>query len=226
MAMTPLIRITDDDARVRESVAFLLRLDGWETVEYESAEDFLAKDGCTRPGCLILDIRMPGMSGLELQLRLRRAGVTLPILFLTGHGDIQTAVMALKRGAADFVTKPMDPDALQAAVKKLTAWHLAVYEKEAAHNEAAALYATLTGKEKEVCRRVAAGALNKQIAIDSGISEQTVKTHRGNVMHKLGLRSAVELAAFLRLADEKPETDFPITLENDEGSLLGSNLPS
>lgn len=209
--LEPIVRVVDDDARVRESEAFILRLDGWRVLEYESAMDFLRDDDPERPGCLVLDIRMPLMSGLELQEELRRRKRTIPILFLTGHGDMDSAVMALKRGAADFVRKPMNPDDLQKAVRRLVDWHVKLFGRKKQHHEALALFNSLTEKEKEICRMIAGGALNKQIAIDLSISEQTVKTHRSNLTHKLGLRSAVEIAAFLRLIDDPIETIFRIT---------------
>lgn len=211
----PQVRVVDDDRRVRESEAFVLRLAGWQVAEYESADAFLAADDETRPGCLVLDIRMPGMSGLELQRVLREQGRTLPILFLTGHGDIDTAVMALKRGAADFVQKPMKPELLQQSVARLVKWHVSLCEARHHREEKLALLASLTPKEEEVCRMVAAGALNKQIAFDLGISEQTVKTHRGNVTRKLGLRTAVELADFLREIDGPVMSSSPL-LEGEE----------
>lgn len=211
----PLVRVVDDDERVRRSEAFVLQLDGWQVAEFESADDFLQRDDTTRPGCLILDIRMPGKSGLELQQILKTSGRTLPILFLTGHGDIDTAVMALKRGAADFVQKPMDPEKLQAAVRRLVSWHVGLAERLEIRREALLRFEELTQKEKEVCRAVASGALNKQIAARLGISEQTVKTHRGNVTRKLELRTAVEIADFLKIVDNEPDQTFHIT-ENSE----------
>lgn len=211
--LNPIVRVVDDDVRVRESEAFILRLDGWMVQEFESAADFLEKDDPDRPGCLVLDIRMPGMSGLELQEVLRRQKRTVPILFLTGHGDIESTVMALKRGAADFVRKPMNPDDLQSAVRRLVDWHVRLCLRMKKQQELLRLHDSLTDKEKIICRMVARGALSKQIAIDLSISEQTVKTHRSNLTHKLGLRSAVELADFLRQIDEPIETTFRIAVE-------------
>lgn len=212
--LSPIVRIVDDDARVRESVAFVLQIAGLQTVEYESAEDFLACGDLERPGAVVLDVRMPGMSGLELQLELKARGATVPILFLTGHGDMAAAVMAIKRGAADFVAKPIEPEVLQKTVGRLVRWHCALCRAMEAHASAARRFAALTPKEREICRRVAAGALNKQTAIDLGISEQTVKTHRASLTKKLGLRSAVEIAEFLKRVDEAPNPVFPIAGED------------
>ena len=212
--LSPIVRIVDDDARVRESVAFVLQIAAVQTVEYESAEDFLAHGDLERPGAVVLDVRMPGMSGLELQLELKARGVTLPILFLTGHGDMAAAVMAIKRGAADFVAKPMEPELLQKTVGRLVRWHCSFCCATEAHASACRRFAALTPKEQEICRRVAAGALNKQTAIDLRISEQTVKTHRASLTKKLGLRSAVEIAEFLKCVDEAPNPVFPIAGED------------
>ena len=173
--LSPVIRIVDDDDRVRESVAFVLQIDGHQTEEYESAEDFLKFSDFERPGCIVLDIRMPGMSGLELQLELKNRGSTIPILFLTGHGDMAAAVMALKRGAADFVAKPIEPEVLQSSVRNLVHWHCSLCRELDMRRKARERFNTLTPKEQEICRRIAAGALNKQTAIDLNISEQTVK---------------------------------------------------
>lgn len=222
MLPEPLVRVVDDDDRVRQSEGFVLRLDGWQVAEHASALKLLEQDDFRRPGCIVLDIRMPEMSGLELQIELRRRGVTQPILFLTGHDDVDAAVMALKRGAADFVRKPMEPEALQAAVRRLVSWHADLARREALHARAAAQYEALTAKEREILRAVASGALNKQIAIDLGISEQTVKTHRGSVTRKLGLRSAVELAEFLRELDAAPDRTFRIAADEAINEALNS----
>ncbi len=214
--LTPLVRVVDDNERVRASEAFVLKIEGWQVAEYASAMEFLERDDPARPGCLVLDIRMPGMSGLELQQELKRRQSTLPILFLTGHGDVDMAVMALKRGAADFVRKPMDPEALQKAVKRMVAWHLELLEKLARKDEVNARFESLTPKEREVARLVASGLLNKQIASEAGISEQTVKTHRGSAARKLGLRSAVDFSDFFRLLDEPLDAGYPIGRQEDE----------
>ena len=158
---------------------------------------------------------MPGMSGLELQLELKNRGSTIPILFLTGHGDMAAAVMALKRGAADFVAKPIEPEVLQSSVRNLVHWHCSLCRELDMRRKARERFNTLTPKEQEICRRIAAGALNKQTAIDLNISEQTVKTHRANLSKKLGLRSAIEIAEFLKMLDNIPNVIFPITAHRD-----------
>lgn len=208
--LTPIVRVVDDDARVRESVAFILRLAGWQTEEYASAREFLERNDPQRPGCLVLDIRMPEMSGLELQSELKRRSLTLPILFLTGHGDVETAVMALKHGAADFISKPMDPNKLPKVVSRLVAWHVDVSKRFEEKERVARLYDELTEKEKEVCRQVAGGLSNKEIAAALGSSEPTVKSHRARICSKLNLKSAVEIAEMLRVMDSPVETSYPI----------------
>lgn len=208
--LTPIVRVVDDDARVRESVAFILRLSGWQTEEYAGAREFLERNDPQRPGCLVLDIRMPEMSGLELQSELKRRSLTLPILFLTGHGDVETAVMALKHGAADFISKPMDPDKLPKVVSRLVAWHVDVSKRFEEKERVARLYDELTEKEKEVCRQVAGGLSNKEIAAALGSSEPTVKSHRARICSKLNLKSAVEIAEMLRVLDSPVETSYPI----------------
>ena len=196
--MKPLVRIVEDDLRVRQSEAFVLRLDNWDVAEYESAEQFLEFDDPARPGCIVLDIRMPGMSGLELQTVLIQQKRSIPILFLSGHGDIDSAVTALKRGAADFVQKPMDPEKLQQSVRKLVAWHVNLEKAETEQATRQKLFDSLTDREKEICLAVANGSLSKQIAIDLDISEQTVKTHRANISRKLGLHNAVDISQWLK----------------------------
>lgn len=208
--LTPIVRVVDDDARVRESVAFILRLSGWQTQEYAGAREFLERDDPQRPGCLVLDIRMPEMSGLELQNELKRRNLTLPILFLTGHGDVETAVMALKHGAADFISKPMDPEKLPKVVDKLVTWHVNLSKRIEEKERLLRLYRQLTDKEKEVCRQVAGGLSNKEIAAILGSSEPTVKSHRARICSKLNLKSAVEIAALLRIIDSPVETTYPI----------------
>ena len=178
--LNPLVRIVDDDERVRQSEAFVLRLSGWDVKEYESAERFLESDDKERCGCLVLDIRMPGLSGIELQKELIRQGRTIPILFLTGHGDLDMAVAALKRGAADFVQKPIRSETLTESVKRLVAWHEAVCRKRIEAKAAADKLRTLTPKELEICREAASGLHNKEIAEKLGVTEQTVKIHRWN----------------------------------------------
>ena len=211
----PLIRLIDDDADVLESEAYVLQLDGWETASYESAEAFLAGDDAERPGCMVLDLRMNGMNGLTLQRKLLESGRTLPILFLSGHADVETAVLAMKRGAADFRTKPISPEALQKTVARLVRWHLTVCRAAQETAELRALLSSLTPREEEVARLAAKGLLNKEIADLVGASEATVKIHRANAFRKLDVRNAAEVAELLGMIDEPERPPLP-SAEKDE----------
>lgn len=197
----PLVRIVDDDEELLRSTAFLIRMAGFDVLTYSLALTFLSMDDPTRPGCLLLDHRMPGMTGMELQETLVERGETLPIIFLSAHGDIPMAMQAVHRGALDFLVKPVDPEVLVEAVKK--AVHKSLDEVRTADESAQVQAATerLTERELEVAQLVAEGLLNKQIADRLGISLPTVKMHRGNVTKKLGVRSAVAIARALERAN-------------------------
>lgn len=181
----PLVMIVDDDAAIREALHELLLSAGMQPVCFASTRDLLNSGMPERPSCLILDVRMPGSSGLDLQTHLAAKGDAPPIIFLTGHGDIPMTVQAMKLGAVDFLTKPVRDQTLLDAVT-------AAIERDIARRREAQLVkkyieglATLTPRERQVFREVALGRLNKQIAFDLGISEITVKLHRGNVMRKM-----------------------------------------
>ena len=187
------IYLVDDDAAVRNALARMLREEGWPVETFDSAEAFLQRADGSVQGCLVLDVSMPGLGGLAQQSRLAESGPSLPIVFLTGHGDIPMTVQAVKAGAADFLTKPVRAQALLAAVR-------AAIEQEAparrARAELAAIeqrYATLTAREREVLAALVRGRLNKQIAGDLGIVEQTVKFHRARIMERMHARTAAEL---------------------------------
>ena len=194
----PLARIVDDEETVRKSESFTLRVAGIQTVVYESAEDFLEHDDMRHPGCVVLDVRMPGMSGLELQEEMTRRGIDLPILFISGHGDIPMAVAALKRGAHDFCGKPVAPDKFRAAVREMIEANVA--SRRAAIESAGKreLYDSLTPREADILKLVAQNLLNREIAEKLGIQEHTVKIHRSNGCRKLGVRSALEVSSLLR----------------------------
>lgn len=194
----PLARIVDDEETVRNSESFTLRVAGIQTVVYESAEDFLEHDDMRHPGCVVLDVRMPGMSGLELQEEMTRRGIDLPILFISGHGDIPMAVAALKRGAHDFCEKPVAPDKFRAAVREIIEANVA--SRRAAIESAGKreLYDSLTPREADILKLVAQNLLNREIAEKLGIQEHTVKIHRSNGCRKLGVRSALEVSSLLR----------------------------
>ncbi|WP_337945056.1 response regulator transcription factor [Sutterella wadsworthensis] len=192
---TPLVRIVDDDAEQLKSLAFLLRMGGWEVMTYQSAAAFLEMDDPRRSGCLLLDHRMPNMTGMELHETLVERGSLLPVIFLSAHGDIPMAMQAVHRGAMDFLVKPAAPEVLLAAVEK------------AGQVDLAQKAALLTERELEVAWLVAQGLLNKQIADRLSISLPTVKLHRGNAARKLGVRSAVAMAKALEMAGLLAETD-------------------
>lgn len=195
-----LVRIVDDDAEQLKSLAFLLRMGGFEVMTYQSAQAFLEMDDPRKPGCLLLDHRMPGMTGMELQAELVECGSLLPVIFLSAHGDIPMAMQAVHRGAMDFLVKPAAPDVLIAAVEKAVKKSFEDLAADAGQADLAEKAATLTDRELEVARLVAEGLLNKQIGDKLGISLPTVKLHRGNAAKKLGVRSAVAMAKALEAA--------------------------
>ena len=189
----PLVMIVDDDASIREALAELLSSAGLSTVCFASTADLLASNVLDGPGCLVLDVRMPGSSGLDLQHQLARNGNSKPIIFLTGHGDIPMTVQAMKAGAVDFLTKPVRDQTLIDAVTMAIAVDAARRAEAAIVRRNLERLETLTPREREVLFQVARGRLNKQIAFELGISEVTVKLHRGNVMRKMEVISIGEL---------------------------------
>lgn len=195
-----LVRIVDDDAEQLKSLAFLLRMGGFEVMTYQSAQAFLEMDDPRKPGCLLLDHRMPGMTGMELQAELVERRSLLPVIFLSAHGDIPMAMQAVHRGAMDFLVKPAAPDVLIAAVEKAVKKSFEDLAADAGQADLAEKAATLTDRELEVARLVAEGLLNKQIGDKLGILLPTVKLHRGNAAKKLGVRSAVAMAKALEAA--------------------------
>jgi FixJ family two-component response regulator len=193
MDRKPIIHLIDDDEEFRKAVSRLLRIAGYEVETYASAGDFLLAPQRDRPGCILLDIQMPGPSGLDLQKALTMQPQGPPIIFLTGHGDIPASVRAMKEGAIDFLTKPVEREALLNAIQS-------ALEKDAQNRRIRdqlrdwrACYEALTGREREVFEGVVAGKLNKQIAAELGTAERTVKAHRAHVMQKLKVRSVAEL---------------------------------
>jgi FixJ family two-component response regulator len=190
--------VIDDDASMRRSLDTLLRSVGLDVHLFSSAQEFMQAERPDAPGCLVLDVRLPGMSGLAFQQELAKAGIALPVIFLTGHGDVPMTVRAMKAGAAEFLTKPFDDQVL------LDAIHAAIKGDHARRRDAASLaelrgrYRVLTEREREVMKLVVTGRVNKQIAADLGLSLVTVKVHRGQVMRKMRAKSVAEL---VRMAD-------------------------
>lgn len=192
-AAKPVVHVVDDDESFRTAVTRLLQIAGYEVRGYTSAGDFLISQRGDAPGCLLLDVNLPGPSGLDLQAALARHGVSLPVVFLTGHGDVPTSVRALKAGAVDFLTKPVERGPLLAAVAEALARDARAREAASRRGTLQALYDSLTPREREVLGGVVAGKLNKQIAADIGAAERTVKAHRAQLMEKMGVSSVAEL---------------------------------
>src|SRR5262249_46942498 len=206
---TPSVLIIDDDPEFRDSVARLLRTVGLQTREFSSVSDFLNADPSGGPTCLVLDVRMPGRSGLELQRDLAAANRQVPIIFITAHADVPMTVQAMKGGAIEFLTKPFRDQDLIEAVEAGLARDRARRESDRALAALRGRFDTLSSREREVMLHVMAGRLNKQIAHDIGITESTVKVHRVNLMRKMKARSLPELsrmADMLNLAPRQPQS--------------------
>ena len=187
------IYVVDDDEAVRDSLQWLLEGKGWHVRTFDSAESFLKHFDPSEVACLFVDIRMGGMTGLELQDRLIERKSPLPIVFITGHGDVPMAVDTMKKGALDFIQKPFDESALVSVVERMLEHARTAFtdQQQAATREA--LLAKLTGRESQVLERIVAGRLNKQIADDLGISIKTVEAHRANIMEKMGANTVADL---------------------------------
>ena len=197
-AQAPTVYLVDDDPELLRAVGRLLDSVGLKVATFDSAQLFLDGHDRNAPGCLLLDLSMPGLSGLELQQALEQQASPLPIVFLTGRGDIATTVQAMKHGATDFLTKPVDDTALIAAIQQALAKGQAQRRASAEHERFAKGLASLTARERQVLEQIVAGRLNKQIAAELGTVEKTVKFHRGNLMRKMGVRVAADL---VRLAE-------------------------
>jgi FixJ family two-component response regulator len=190
---TPIVFVVDDDVSVRESLDLLIRTAGWQPETYDSARTFLARPHAPVPSCLVLDVSLPDLSGLDLQQRIGLDRTDLPIIFITGHGDVPTTVRAMKAGAVEFLTKPFGDDVLLDAIAGALDRSRAALDRQAELQDVKDRYDTLSQREREVMALVVAGLLNKQIAGELGISEITVKAHRGKVMRKMGAGSVADL---------------------------------
>ena len=198
------VLVVDDDPSVRRGVARLLRSAGFEIEAFTSAREFLERERFDGPSCLVLDVKMPEMDGLDLQKELNSRGLTLPIIFITGHGDIPMSVKAMKAGAVDFLPKPFDDDALLGTVRRAIENDTLKYRERAELAGIKERIATLTTREYEIFTYASTGLLNKQIAAELGIAEKTVKVHRGRVTRKLGVVSVAELVRLARKAGITP----------------------
>jgi FixJ family two-component response regulator len=199
------VYVVDDDASVRKSVSRLLRTAGYQVEAFASADDFLARPPSTDPGCLLLDLMMPGRNGLELQEALGAGRQSIPIIFVSGHGDIATSVRAMKGGAVDFLTKPYSPEELLAAVERALAKEKRERRERTQLASLEDRARALTSREAEVLRLVVRGLLNKQVAAELGISEKTVKVHRARVMAKMRADSMADLVRMAGRLHGAPE---------------------
>ena len=200
----PTVFIVDDDLSARRGLTRLIRAAGLTAESFASAKDFLASGNHTGPGCMVLDVRMPEMTGPELQEELGKAEYSMPIIFLSGHGDVPTAAQAMKTGAIDFLTKPVDRDDLLEAIRVSLAKDAEDRDQRAKNSSMQEHLKTLTPREHEVMTYVITGMLNKQIAAELEISEETVKVHRGRVMQKLGVASVAELVRMCEKVGIRP----------------------
>ena len=192
--------LVDDDPGVLKSLARLLRTSGYDSRTYVSAREFLREHDPAASGCAVLDLAMPGLDGMQLQQALAVEGIARPIIFLTGKGDIPTSVRAMKAGAVDFLTKPVDQNDLLAAIERAKRQEVLSREARARLDSFEAKLASLTPREREVLQHVVAGKLNKQIAADLGTVEKTVKVHRGRMMAKMGARTIADLVRMVERA--------------------------
>lgn len=207
---TPIVFIVDDDVSVRESLELLIRNEGWQPETFASAQEFLNRPRALVPSCLVLDVSLPGLNGLELQKRVAVERADMPIIFITGHGDVPMSVQAMKAGAVEFLTKPFSDNVLLSAIRQAIERSRIALRDEAELRAVRECYASLTPRERQVMALVASGLLNKHVGGELGISEITVKAHRGKVMQKMkadSLADLVKMATKLRVAPApKPDT--------------------
>ena len=189
----PIVFVVDDDVSVRESLDLLIKFAGWQSETFASAVDFLARPRTRTPSCLVLDVSLPDLDGLELQKLIASERTDMPIIFITGHGDVPMTVKAMKGGAVEFLTKPFDDEVLLSAIRHAIKRSAAVLDDQAETSALRSSYESLTPREREVMQLVVAGMLNKQIGLNLGISEVTVKAHRGKMMQKMKAESLADL---------------------------------
>ena len=198
--MRPLVRVVDDDEELRESLVFLLHIEGWKAVGYGSAEQFLSDYMPSRCGCNVIDVRMPGMDGLELFERLNELQSEVPIIFLTAHGDIDMAVHVLRHGAVNFLQKPIEPQKFVAAVAEAVEVDRKRRNQIPDVQEVKQLMGRLTKREVQILRLLSRGLLNQEVASALGISQRTVEAHRASIYHKVGKKSIAQISEMLMIA--------------------------
>jgi FixJ family two-component response regulator len=201
--LAPTVHIVDDDNGVRTSIRVLMKSVGLPAIAYSSAQEFLAGYNPVMAGCVVLDIRMPGMSGMELQEALNERGAVIPVIFVTGHGDVPMAVEAMRHGAFDFLQKPFRDQDLIDRVQQALARDAETREELKQHSRIRARIATLTPREKEVLDLLTVGKANKMMAQDLGLSQRTVEIHRAHVMEKMGAKSVAQLVRMVMDLEEK-----------------------
>jgi FixJ family two-component response regulator len=189
----PTVVVVDDDISVRESLELLIQNEGWQPALFESAQEFLARSPTVVPSCLILDVNLPDLSGLDIQRRISDAKSSIPIIFITGYGDIPTSVRAMKAGAAEFLTKPLDNEVMIGAIRHAVRRSQDNLKREGAQRQLQERFGLLSKREREVMNLVVKGLMNKHVAFELDISEITVKAHRGRVMEKMHATTFVDL---------------------------------
>ena len=221
---TPVVFVVDDDVSVRESLEALIRFAGWQVEVFATAQEFLSHRRVAAPSCLVLDLALPDLSGLDLQKRVAGDRPDMPIIFITGYGDVPSSVQAMKKGAVEFLTKPFSDDVLLDAIRDAIERSRAARHQETELQTLRERHASLSRREQEVMALVVSGLLNKQVGYELGISEITVKTHRGNVMRKMeapSLAALVTMAARLGLR----EADIGAASSNAAGAPVRDEDP-
>lgn len=199
MTDNPLIRLIDDDKNLSDAMRFMLMSEGWESIYYESAEEFLKRDDFSRPGCIVLDYQMPGINGAELQEIIRKKNINLPIIFLTAHADVDFAINVFRNGAKNILKKPVDPLTFLSAVAEV----IEKSKNEASSDEYNQKFSELTKRERQVLLMVSSGLMNCQIASRLELSERTIEAHRASGYRRLGVKTLSELNRFLFHIDSK-----------------------